>query len=170
MNHRPKVIISAAMLLSTLIGCDELDLNGRLGNGEFEYQCIGPGDASCYGTRTILGFDLDRDILPVAVGADFGLTFDSDKEASLAATAPTLVSESSGVFSFEEAATVDFYALSKEGKLLDFAPLSSQTATRIAIFEDADEVQAFSARRQYDVEVAAAPMNGNTVLSGGRSY
>ena len=28
-------------------GCDELDKNGRLGNGEFQYECVGPGDAAC---------------------------------------------------------------------------------------------------------------------------
>ncbi len=42
------VILTAATALLGGTGCDELDLEGRLGNGEFEYLC-GNGDASCNG-------------------------------------------------------------------------------------------------------------------------
>src|SRR5262249_52728226 len=105
-------------------GCDELDKNGRLGNGEFQYECVGPGDAACNGTEAILGFDLDRDVLPIAVGGRFHLKFDSNATASSAATlvsvAPDLVHAEGDDFAFTQAATVDFLAKNDEHEVVDF--------------------------------------------------
>ena len=159
-----------ACLALASTACDELDAKGLLGNGELEYQCGNLGDAACDGAGAVQGFDLDRDVLPIEVGRPFGLIYDGDDEAVITPASSQLVSVTSEGFEFDQVGTVDFIALNKEGELLDFAPLSSRTADRIAIFEGGDEVTSVSLRRFRDHEIAAAPLDGNDVLGGGRSY
>ena len=160
----------AALGLLLLPGCDELDLQGELGNGEFNYQCGGPGDAACDGTHSILGFDLDREVLPVAVGGSFGLAFD-DEDASIVPASGAMVSGSGGgSLRYLAAGTVDFLAINKEGEVVDFTPLSAKEPTALHLYVDATSVGTISHQPYEEFEIAAAPVAGSEVLGGGFGY
>jgi len=162
------IAITAVTALAAT-GCDELDLQGQLGNGEFQYQCGGPGDAACDGTYTILGFDLDRDVLPVAVGANFGMSFD-DEDATVVPASEAMVSVNGTTLRYQTAAAVDFLAMSKKGEVIDFAPLTGEEPTALHIYYDGTAVSSISESAYRDIEIAAAPVAGGQVLGGGLTY
>ena len=164
-------ILTAAGALLGGTGCDELDLEGRLGNGEFQYLC-GNGDASCNGTETILGFDLDRDILTIAVGGHFGFEFDDDDATAIVPASSDLVASGGSTYRFTGAGTVDFLAKNDEGRVIDFAPLTSAAPTHLQFFYDGDPVNSLSLERYRDHEIAVAPVTSydDNPLGGGFTY
>lgn len=168
----------AAMLATTLLaaatGCDELDKNGRLDNGEFQYECVGPGDGACHGSDAIFGFDLDRQVLPIATGGSFKLSFDSDltedgAEEIVAASGQIVTREGDG-FAFREGGTVDFLAKNGDHEVVDFVDFTGVEPEALAIFANGSPRSTIEMESYETLVVAAAPVSGSQVLGGGFSY
>lgn len=169
-----KHVLFAAAALALVTGCDELDKNGRLGNGEFVYECSGLADVACNGSETILGFDLDRDIVPIAVGGRFRLDFDSHLTESgaseIAAVAPIAVETTGDDFVFSEAATIDFLARNDEDEVVDFVDFTALAADSLGIFSEGSPVSSVTLQGFDEVIVAVAPQREGQVLVGGFQY
>jgi hypothetical protein len=157
------------LLLSLLcVGCDELDKEGKLENGEFEYECGGPGDAACSGTEAIFGIDLDRDILPIAVGGSFNVHFD-EGDTDVIPASPELLAGDGATIRFVSPVTIDFLAVNQEGQVRDFVDLSGVQPTGLQIYYDGEPVSHIDDPIG-TVELGAAPIAGSEVLGGGFSY
>lgn len=155
-------------------GCDELDRSGRLGNGEFVYTCSDLADLGCSGAEQVLGFDLDRDLLPIAVGGHFRLDFDSDLTSDsaehLSSAAPDLVSVDGSDFLFVEQAVVDFLATNDDHEVVDFTDLSGLLADELGVFRDGDRVTSVTLDGYQETVLAAAPLHQGLGLAGGFTY
>jgi hypothetical protein len=162
------VLLLLALLALLATGCDELDREGKLENGEFEYECGEPGDAACDGAETILGVDFDRDILPIAVDGTFNLRFD-EGDTTIQPAAPDFVASEGGQVRILTATTMDFLAVDPDGVVRDFVDIGSVEPTGLQIFYDGEPVANITDPLG-TIELAAAPMAGSEVLGGGFSY
>ncbi|XXT23449.1 hypothetical protein WME94_18095 [Sorangium sp. So ce429] len=168
MSARRTCVLCASLLAA--VGCDELDKNGRLGNGEFEYQCGSEGDAACHGAEVISGFDLDRNALTIAVGGRFSLAFDSGA-TEISAALPDVVSWDGQAFTFQQPGTVDFLARDAAGEVVDFIDFTAADPEGIAIFFDGARCNGIHQVGLLDrLQLAAAPIRNGAALGGGFTY
>jgi len=173
MRHARLCFLFAAVAAMT--GCDELDKNGRLDNGEFQYECVASGDAGCNGTDAIFGFDLDRELQPIAVAGRFSLKFDSDLTADsaeeLSAAASDFVRRvSDNAFAFTEPVTVDFLAKNDQHEVVDFVDFTALAPDGLAVFSNGGPTSTISLDSYGELIIAAAPTSKSQVLIGGFDF
>lgn len=161
----------ALLPLLCLTACDDLQVGGSLGRGEFDYVCGNPGDASCDGVDAIVGFTFDREVQPVVVDGTFGLVFEGEEDDyEIIPAAPNLVRTTAGFFAFVEPGITDFLAIDNDGRVADFAPMSAAEMDQLALFYDGQPLQSVALRRFQEEIIAAAPLSQGTVLGGGLQY
>jgi len=163
--------IALAALALTTAACDDLQVEGSLGRGEFDYLCGNPGDATCDGASAIVGITFDREVNPVVVEGTFGLAFEGDEESyDILPAAPNLVRQTAGFFAFVEPGITDFLAVDEDGKVADFAPMTAANMDALAIFYGGQQQQSVALRRFQEELIAAAPLSQGTVLGGGLDF
>ncbi|MEM9693273.1 MAG: hypothetical protein AAGA56_12060 [Myxococcota bacterium] len=154
------------------LGCDDLQVDGRLGRGEFNYLCGEPGDATCDGTDVFSSFDLDgdREIRTLVVGGTFGLEYDDDAAVRVVPLGRDALAFDNGTLSFLSATTVEFMALNGENEVLDFVDLSARDMDGVTVYYDGRAVTDVNLEANRDHTLAAAPTAGGDILGGGLDY